>query len=96
MIQVETIHFEKKAKKKSSYLTLCLENPLFFFFLEKEDYQNKYLHLEIYTQESHDENLADIAPRWNEKVKLMGRFLQFLLSPTWVCIPRSPKYYIKD
>ena len=30
---------------------------------EKEDYQNKYLYLEIYTQESHDENLADISQR---------------------------------
>lgn len=95
MIQVETIHFEKKAKKKFLSHSM-LREPTFFFFLEKEDYQNKYLHLEIYTQESHDENLADIAPRWNEKIKLMGRFLQFLLSPTWVCIPRSPKYYIKD
>ena len=56
--------------------------PTFFFFFEKEDYQNKYLYLEIYTQESHDENLADIAQRLNEKVKLMGCFLQFLSSPT--------------
>lgn len=70
--------------------------PTFFFFFEKEDYQNKYLYLEIYTQESHDENLADIAQRLNEKVKLMGCFLQFLSSPTWVCIPRSHKYYVKD
>lgn len=69
--EVEPTHFEKKAEK-SSYLTLCLENPP---FLEKEKYaaRIKYLY-----QESHDVNLVDTAQRWNDKVKFMGCLFQFL------------------